>query len=528
MTHPPPDPSLLHPARSATWLRNIATSYGDVIVGGVIYILLTPILVRSLGVEAYAIWLVSHTITFYLGLFDLGFSQAHVRYHARYAAKGQRAALRRLAATVFLSLSCAGLLALGLASALVIAPLGSWFDVSGSLEADFRLVILILGLNLLLNLPGATLENVYEGEERFDIRNLRSMMLRVISAGLQLWLLWNGYGIVALALVELAVSILCICVDLVLARRLVPGLLRGRLRLDRRMLHRIRPFALWAFVDDLLVEGSSHLDKLVLALLLPLALLTPYALCIALAGLLILIVQPVTETFFPMAAGFHARGRQRDLARLLISGTKAALAPAVPLALLLWVFGEQVLLLWVPEVEDYLPAGLMQLIVVNCLLTTGFWTATLLLMAMNRIRLVALLTLAELTFALVLILWLAPLYGLIGLALASLTANAVLGFGWVLPAACRAAGVSVPTFLASTFGRIALSALPSTALILMFPAWLPPDGWLAPVLAVIAIVMVYGPILLLGGLDQWERGSVFASVKRLAGQRGPDLYGAPR
>ncbi|MCC5958864.1 MAG: oligosaccharide flippase family protein [Rhodobacteraceae bacterium] len=511
------------PVRQRGWLRNVATSYGDIAVGGLVYILLTPFVIHHLGLEAYAIWVVSHTITFYLGLFDLGFSQAHVRFHARHAARRRLALMRRLAATVFLALACAGAVAMLLALGLVLMPIEHWFQVSAGMQADFRLVVLVLGVNLLFALPGSTLENIYEGEQRFDIRNLRSIVLRVLTVALQVGLLVNGYGIVALALVELAVTLLRIAIDLVVTARLVPGLLRTRLRFDRATWRRIRPFALWAFVDDLLVEGTAHIDKLLVALLLPLALLTPYALCVAVAGLLMLAAQPMTETFFPMASAFHARGRRADMVRLLLSGTKISLVVSAPLLILLLFHGEGLMLIWVPELEGYLPPGLLQLILLNFYLSVGFWTATLILMAANRIRFVALLTITELLLALVLILLLVPWLGLNGLALGALVANALIGMFWLLPTACRHCGTSMAAFAASAVGRPLLISIPVLAVVGTLQLVFTGGDWALLTGSSVLIGLLYVPGLLLFGLDGWERASLYAWLRRLRHPGSPRL-----
>ena len=502
--------------RSRRWLRNVATSYGDILVGGAIYVAFTPFLVHHLGLEAFAVWVVSHTITFYLSLLDLGFGQAHVRFHARHAARGQREAVHRLAGTIAPALALAGLVAAVLAGLIAVAPLERWFQVSTVLEADLRLVVVILGLNLLISLPGSTLENVYEGEQRFDIRNLRSIVLRLITVAVQVALLLNGYGIVALAAVELGVSVLRVGIDLVLANRLVPGLLRTRVAMDPRVWRRIRPFALWAFVDDLLVEGSAHLDKLLVAVFLPMALLTPYALCAALAGLIFLAVRPVTETFFPMAAGLHARGKRLELSQLLLSGTKAVLGLTTPIAIMLVFFGETVLLTWVPDVGESLTPGLLQLVVLTFYFSAAWWTATLVLMAVNRIRLVAVMTLVELALALALIVLLVPSYGLIGFATAALVANVIVAFGVLMPAVCGSTGLPPRAFLAATFGRMILVSLPAMLLAAGFHVVVEESGWPTLIAAAAVVALVYALSVFWGGLDAWERNQAVALLKKLS------------
>lgn len=487
------------------WMLNVGTSYGDILVGGAIYLFLTPVLIRHLGMEAYAVWVISHVITFYLGFLDLGFDHAQVRFHARYAARGRIDRIHPLLATTTVALSLAGVAGMLLAVAIAFMPLGGWFEFSGPLAADLGVIVAILGANLLLSLPGSVLENVYEGAQRFDLGNLRSMALRMITAAAQLVLVLQGYGVVALAAVELCVSGLRLAIDLVLTRRLIPGLLGVQVGVDAKTWRRIRPFAIWAFLDDVMVEGSAHLDKLLLALFLPLAALTPYALCTAVAGLLLLAVQPITETFFPMAAALHGAGKKTELVRLLLTGTTAVTALAEPVAIFLAFFGGAVLHIWVPEAQGLLPAAVVPTVVVSFFFSVYFWTGTAVLMALGRIRLIALLTLLELGTALALMAPLVPAYGLTGFALAALAANVVVGFALLLPAACRACGLRFGDFLGRTLGRLLLAGLPAVvaAAALRWPAG--DHGWLFLAAAAALIAAVHLPPFLLVGMDGEDR-----------------------
>lgn len=499
------------------WLNNVATGYTDIAVGGVIYVLLTPVLVQALGVEAYALWVLSHTVTFYLGLMDLGLGPAHVRFHALYAARGRQRRLRALLATVVVALTLSGVLAATAAGLLAVSPVATWLDLSGELAAAAPLVLLLVAVNVLISLPGSALENVYEGEQRFDLRNVRSIVLRLLAASAQLALLLNGFGIVALVAVELGIAMLRVAIDLCLVRRVAPQLLAPPFRADRRLWRRIRPFALWAFVDDLLVEGSANLDRLLLVVLLPVALLTPYVLCVAVATLLLLVVRPVAETLFPMASGFHARGRTEDLTRVLVTGTRSVMLLTVPLAMVLILFGEGLLLFWVPTVEGLLPPGLLALVVGTFLVAAVCWPATLVLMALGRVRLVVAITLTEVALIVFLALLLVPSLGLNGFALATLASNLLVGVGLLAPAVCRVTGVQLPWLVRVTAGRVLLPVFAALLVAVPFTLWREAHDLLVFTVATLAVGAVYLPLCYLAGIDRWDRMQVHSAIRRLYG-----------
>jgi len=497
------------------WLRNVGAGYGDTVAGAAIFILLTPFVVRRLGVEAYAAWVLSHSITFYLKFFDLGFNEAQVRLHARFAERARLDLIAKLVATAVVCLTAAGALAALTGGALAFGASAGWLEVSGALESDLRIVIAILAINLLVSIPGSALETVYDGAQRFDLLNLRSIILRVVGAGAQLVLLLRGHGIVALALTELAVSCLAVAIDLIVLRRLLPGLLRLRIAFDRRIWRRIRHFALWMSIDDIVAEGTSHLDELLVAVFLPLALLTPYALCLALAGAIVPIIRPITETFFPMAAALHARHATVELARLLAVGTKVVTAIALPLATGLVFFGQDLLAVWVPEAATASSPLLIALLAANVFVTAMLWTCGVMLLAVNRIRFVVALNVAEVVVEVALIVLLAPRWGLTGVAAASLAANVTLGLFVELPVMCRIVKLTAPALLGPIMARLALAAVPLVLVALLLRAWLPSEDLAALIVAAVALGTTWLAALFVLGTSHAERTELLGAWRTL-------------
>lgn len=497
------------------WLRNVAAGYGETLVSAAILILLTPVIVAHLGVEAYGAWVLGHSIAFYLQFFDLGFGEAQVRLHARFAERACRDLIEKLVATVLVCLAVGGAVAAVVGAALAFGASTAWLEVSGALEGQLRTVIALLAVNLLVSIPGSALRSLYEGAQRFDILNARSIVLRLVTAGLQLVLLMKGYGIVALAVVELAASCLAVAIDFVVLRRLMPGLLSVRAAFDRRIWRRIRHFALWTSIDDLVAEGTAHLDELLVVAFLPLALLTPYALCLTLAGAVMPIVRPIAETFFPMAATLHARHRTADLARLLGMGTKAITALALPFAIGLIFFGHDVLALWVPQAAQATSPLLIALLAANFLVSASLWTSGVMLLATNRIRLVVILNVTEVALEVAMIVLLAPRYGLIGVASASLLANLALGLFVEVPLMCRFVNTTPFALLGSAMGRLALAALPVTIMAYLLHELAPPHGWLTLLAVATGLGVAWLAALFVLGTRRAERTELLAAWRNL-------------
>lgn len=504
----------IDPQKFRHWVRNVASSYLDVAIGGATFFLLTPYIVRQVGLPAYAVWIVCHTITFYLRFFDLGFGQAQVRYQARFHAHRRTDLARALLSTTVSALLVAGVLAGAAGFALARGVKIPGVDIPGDLQHEFNRVLLLLAANLLISIPGTALSNVLYGNQRFDIASARSIGLQLTSAALQFIALQRGHGIVVLAAIELGISTLRVAVDGFLIRRLYPELLQNfRLRFERAIWRRVRRFAIWSSLDDLLVEGTSQLDRVFIAVFLPLATLAPYALCKSVGGMVALIIEPMTQTFYPMAAGLYARGKRQSLTHLLLAGTKTATAIALPIALLLALFGDDGLALWVPDLADAVPHMLITFIALNLLLSVFLWTSTIMLLAMNRVRTVAFITVSEVALTFAAITLLAPRFGLTGIAIGSLLANLFIASLVQIPLICRVIKIAPRAFLLPTLGRITVAAFP----VVIFASWLhqvfTPDAWHEFAAVAIAIFAVFAASFAIIGITATERQQYLRIVK---------------
>jgi O-antigen/teichoic acid export membrane protein len=503
-------------AASGAWIRNIASGYLDNAVGAIIFVFMTPFIVRHVGTDGYAVWILCHLVGYYLELADLGLGEAQVRFHARYAARGRMAALKDLTSSIVTALAIGGVLAALAGIVLAFSPYVSWLQVPAGIKFDLRAVLVVVALQVLVGVPGRALNNIYEGAERFDLQNTRSIAIQLLTAAAQVMLLTLGHGVLALALVELGALSLTILIDLYLVNRILPGLLTVSARLHRRVWRRIRHFSVWSSIDDLLEAGTSYVDEFLVVALLPFVQLTPYALAGSAAGVLVAATQPITDTFLPAATNLHARRRKDALVNLLLRGTRTVVAIAAPLAIFLCFFGAPLLHVWVPESAAFASAPLTILLTLSALVSVFLWTSSIVLTAVGRIRQLALLLIIEIALDVVLILVLAPRYGLTGIAAAGLISNAGIGLMVEMPLIARVVGIATLELLRATLLRLAVASLPAAALAFWIASRFSVTGWLdlAAAAAVIAIAYLAG--LLAIGVSGEERGQLRLWASSLA------------
>src|SRR5712692_8660602 len=99
-------------------VRNVLSNWGSYVVTVGLNFFLSPYVVRHLGNTGYGVWILTLSLTGYLGLLDLGVRGAVTRYIAKFHTEGDQRKASNVASSAMMIFSSAGLLAV-LVSALM-------------------------------------------------------------------------------------------------------------------------------------------------------------------------------------------------------------------------------------------------------------------------------------------------------------------------------------------------------------------------------------------------------------------------
>ena len=486
-------------------VRNILSNYAASIVGGLIFIVLTPYVVGKLGIVGYGVWVLVGVIGYFINYLDFGLDDAQLKYIAEFDGSGDPDSVNRLLVTALSVHSLIGLGAFTITLLLAVLPAEQLFNVPAEAVPEFKIVLILLGINLLFGFPASVVEGVFEGFQRFDVANILNVSFAIGGAVATVVVLELGYGLVGLAGLEIVLTALGIGVDLYVIKRLFPDVSIRCLKIDSDIWSKMKSFGKWSFLDDMLTEGTAHLDKLILPVVLSVSLLTPYSLMMALAALVLFVSEPITDVFFPKAAELNARSELDQLQRLWGDGTRAVIAVATPVAVVAAIFGETILAVWVGSDFVALPEATLPLLVSNLYVSAVFWTATTLLLGLGLVRKVFWFSVFEVVLGLALILFLAPRYGIVGFVTGMLVANLAAAFLMAVPTTASALSQPMHTFLFRSLVAPMLACLPAFAAALAVEFWLQPRTLLELVVALLLVFVVHGAAFLVLGMNRSER-----------------------
>jgi O-antigen/teichoic acid export membrane protein len=435
------------------------TSY---LVTAVVGFVLAPVVVHSLGNTGYGLWTLVLSMTGYFGLLDLGIRSSVGRFVTRYMALHDQQSVNRTVSTAFAILACGG--AVAFASTVVIATF--FFDTIG-LDPQYasagRTALLIVGLNMSCILPLSVFSAVLIASERFDVISGVTIVAELTRAALVVWFLRHGYGLVALALIALAITIGQYSAMAFFAKTLYRPL-RVNLRLvSGAALKELFGFSIYRFIWIVANQLIFYSDALVIGIFLGAAAVTPYAIAGSLINYGRNLVSLVTDTLYPVAARMDAEKNIAGLQQLLILGTRVALLVTLPLCLGFLFLGRQFITLWMgPALAD--SAILLIVLTIPQFGSMSQGASALILAAMAKHRAFAYFALAEGVANLILSIILVRKMGLIGVAWGTVIPNLICS-SFVVPFyTVRVLKMNLREYLLKAYLRPVICALPLVAM----------------------------------------------------------------
>ncbi|SDW60378.1 lipopolysaccharide biosynthesis protein [Marinobacter mobilis] len=257
--------------------RFLASSFArtlETIVSIVAGLIMMPLMIRLLGEDLYGIWIVIGSIIGSLYLFDIGMASSVTRFISFSLSRDDREQATRVVSTAFAIYSCLALIVF--AASVIIAFFSGYIVENPDNTRLVQILIIIVGMNVAVEFPFKSYAGIAGYHLRQDLMSYSQIIFRILGAALTAYLLYAGYKLIAVALVQFTVSLLSNLVFRYIAYYLEPKL-RVRLKtVDRPTFKEIFGFSSWSFVIDLTRLLKERGDVWMVAAFTSPALLTVY------------------------------------------------------------------------------------------------------------------------------------------------------------------------------------------------------------------------------------------------------------
>jgi O-antigen/teichoic acid export membrane protein len=497
-------------------LTNIASNWMGYGINMAVSFLLSPLLVHRLGDVANGIWALSIQLGTYMGVLDFGVRVAVTRFLTQFHEKGDRRRVNEILTTGLILLG-----AMGLLSCLIALPLSWWMPthmrIASSLVPSARISMFLICLSVAAGFPGALFTGALASLSRYDLINVRSSITAVIR-GLVLWfLLAHGFGLVAVAIASVLLSVFGYVTEFLLANRAYNGL---EVAVPRPFwgpnVTGLFHFSAYVFILGISTRLLLWSDNVVVGFILGPAAVTYYAIGGNLVDALRSVLSSITCVFVPIASSYDAKQDQEGLRRLFIRGSRLTLLFLLPGICGLFTIGKPFIGLWMGERFIATAYPVLILLAIPLLVAPLQVTCNQILYGMNRHQTYAFLAIFEAVVNLGCSIYLAHRIGFLGVALGTLIPCLPIE-GIALPIyTARVLGLPVARVYWRSFIQPVLASLPCATFFWAAAHWNYVQTWaqfIVVVLAGVAIFLGCAAVILLQGEDREMVSSRMRSLR---------------
>lgn len=382
-----------------------------------------PLIVRGFGVERFGLLTLAWAIIGYFSLFDFGIGRAITQLTAERLRNSPAQDVSKLAWTGLFMMSIFALVGAMIAAILVPWFVSSVLNVTEALKGEATWAFIMLAVAIPAVVLSAGFAGVLAAMQRFDLINA----LR-IPMGMMIFL-------VPVAVLPFSKSMAYVCAGLMLVRMFFLFLhaaacfhvfptLRTHIGVARSEIKRLLNFGGWMTVTNIVGPLMMYMDRFVIGATLSISAVAYYVTPYEVVTRLLAIPAALGAVLFPAFAA--ARGSSTHHATTLYSmGGRAILGILAPIVLVLVVFAEEGLGIWLGEDFSQKSTPILQWLAIGVYLNSYAQVPFTFIQGIGRADITAKLHMLELPIYIALMFWLLNTQGIVGVAIAWLLRSAL-------------------------------------------------------------------------------------------------------
>lgn len=327
--------------------RNIIANYFGQGWIAIINIAFVPIYIKYLGVEAYGLIGVFAILQAWFGLLDMGIGQTLNREMARFLA-GERSnsSIRDLLRSLEIIIGCIVIfvvISIWFASEWLSVH---WLNTDSYAPKDISRILILCGLIISLRICVSLYKAILLGLQQQVLLNATNVVFATVRAvGVICVLTWIESSVEIFFIWQGIISVIEVIVFIPIAYNLLPKTSRLP-KFSVEDLSQIRVFTGNIILINITQILLTYSDKIILSTAVSLEVFGFYALAGTVSQLIYQVTIPVSQACYPKLSELYAAKNHQDLIRVYRVGSQLISAVIVPLALMLSLFGYQIIFLW--------------------------------------------------------------------------------------------------------------------------------------------------------------------------------------
>jgi len=411
-----------------------------------------PFVIRVIGDRWYGLWIFAASISGYYGFLDLGLSVAIQRFISRALGAGDDREVNVIFNTC-LFLFTIGALFVTITVFVIYAFCPHLVKYAEDVRT-FQWVIVLVGLDVALYFPTRAFIGFLAAHVRFEVINAIDLGKLILRTALIVLFLLRGHGIIALAVITIAVDAFQYLVIGFYVVRHFPELKISRKFIVRGRIRPLFDYSAYVFISFLANELRFYTDAFVITAFMNLSAVTHFSIGSRIADYYMKLVSSAVTQILPVFSKFEGQKDHAQLREKFLFVSKLTAILSVFLGGSIALYGRAFILRWMGT--PYLDAfAVLAILLFGLFFHTLLEPSVTLLYGLSKHRFYAIAAATEGVCNLILSIILVRRFGLIGVALGT-TIPLVINSVFIIPLYTnRVLGLATSTYARAIVPAIA-------------------------------------------------------------------------
>lgn len=386
---------------------------GLIVISGIISI---PILINGMGTESFGILILAWAVTGYFSIFDLGIGRAMTKLISEKLGKSELEDIPSLVWTGLLFMLLVGLLGTFLLYLFSPYLVRDVLTIPIDLQSETTKAFFLLAFSIPIIVISTSLRGILEAYQRFDLMNFIRIPMGILTFVSPLIVLQFSKNIIFIVASLVLIRLIEWFINLLLCLKIIPDL-RKKIIIKILFLKQLVSFGGWITISNIAGPLISYMDRFLIGSLISLTAVTYYTVPFDLNTRVMIIPSAIVGVLFSAFSATYENDREVS-EKIFFSGLKYTFISVFPIILLITVFANEGLELWLGREIALQSTQILQLLAFGSILCSLTYIPTALVQAAGRPDITGKLHFLELPFYLLALYILVKFFGIQGAAIA--------------------------------------------------------------------------------------------------------------
>lgn len=357
----------------STSLGIIASLISTVVSFGVAFFL-TPILINSIGKEAYSFYPIANNFVSYMSLATMALNSMAARFVSVEGARGNFTRSQKYYSSVLIANVCMSF-ALFVPMALIVAFIDVILNVPGNLLTDVRILFALTFFSMIINLISSVFDISTFTSRRMDVRACKDIACNALRAALfiGLFVIMTPH-VYYFGVVSVFVALFGLVVQWLYSKQLMPGYRISLKNFDWRMVKKLVSSGVWNSVNNLGSVLLQGLSLVMVNMLIGPTQAGDYSLAQNLPHVITAIITAVYNVLLPKLTYSYAVYEKKDFIEAVKRSQVVLGSISIVPVCLVMAMGQPFYDLWVPGQDSSMLQSLTILLAMPLVVHGSMWT----------------------------------------------------------------------------------------------------------------------------------------------------------